>query len=79
MARILVTEEIAQGGLDRLRLAGHEVDVQTELSREQFLAALPGWTLKPSPPHRIFRLWVGQEWALTTLMLKQLQTVASWL
>ncbi len=42
MARILVTEEIAQGGLDRLRLAGHEVDVQTELSREQFLAALPG-------------------------------------
>ncbi|MEZ5249240.1 MAG: hypothetical protein R2713_08525 [Ilumatobacteraceae bacterium] len=26
MARILVTEEIAEGGLDRLRAAGHEVD-----------------------------------------------------
>ena len=42
MARILVTEEIAEGGLDRLRLAGHEVDVQLGLSREQFLATLPG-------------------------------------
>src|SRR6478736_9307146 len=33
MARILVTEEIADGGLDRLRAAGHEVDVQLDLSR----------------------------------------------
>jgi D-3-phosphoglycerate dehydrogenase len=33
MARILVTEEIAEGGLDRLRAAGHEVDVQLDLSR----------------------------------------------
>jgi D-3-phosphoglycerate dehydrogenase len=32
MARILVTEEIAEGGLDRLRAAGHEVDVQLDLS-----------------------------------------------
>jgi D-3-phosphoglycerate dehydrogenase len=32
MARILVTEEIADGGLDRLRAAGHEVDVQLDLS-----------------------------------------------
>src|SRR6476646_2471309 len=31
MARILVTEEIAEGGLDRLRSAGHEVDVQLGL------------------------------------------------
>ena len=31
MARILVTEEIAEGGLDRLRVAGHEVDVQLDL------------------------------------------------
>ena len=31
MARILVTEEIADGGLDRLRAAGHEVDVQLDL------------------------------------------------
>ena len=32
MARVLVTEEIAEGGLDRLRAAGHEVDVQLGLS-----------------------------------------------
>jgi D-3-phosphoglycerate dehydrogenase / 2-oxoglutarate reductase len=31
MSRILVTEEIADGGLDRLRAAGHEVDVQLDL------------------------------------------------
>jgi D-3-phosphoglycerate dehydrogenase len=33
MARILVTEEIAEGGLDRLRSAGHEVVVELDLSR----------------------------------------------
>jgi D-3-phosphoglycerate dehydrogenase len=33
MSRILVTEEIAEGGLDRLRAAGHEVIVETDLSR----------------------------------------------
>src|SRR5512138_3466809 len=33
MARILVTEEIAEAGLDRLRAAGHEVDVQLDLDR----------------------------------------------
>jgi D-3-phosphoglycerate dehydrogenase len=33
MARILVTEEIADGGLDRLRAAGHQVDVQLDLSQ----------------------------------------------
>ena len=32
MARILVTEEIAEGGLDRLRVAGYTVDVRTGLS-----------------------------------------------
>ncbi len=32
MARILVTEEIAEGGLDRLRAAGHDVDVQLDLT-----------------------------------------------
>src|SRR4051794_1244468 len=32
MSRILVTEEIAEGGLDRLRAAGHDVDVQLDLS-----------------------------------------------
>ena len=42
MARILVTEEIAEGGLDGLRQAGHTVDVQLGLSPEQLLATVPG-------------------------------------
>ena len=42
MARILVTEEIAEGGLDRLRAAGHEVDVRNGLSPEDLLAAIAG-------------------------------------
>jgi D-3-phosphoglycerate dehydrogenase len=42
MARVLVTEEIADGGLDRLRAAGHEVDVQLGLSAEELLGVLPG-------------------------------------
>lgn len=42
MARILVTEEIADGGLDRLRAAGHDVDVQTGLSAEALLDAVKG-------------------------------------
>src|SRR3954471_12347322 len=33
MSRILVTEGIAEGGLERLRAAGHEVDVQLDLSQ----------------------------------------------
>jgi D-3-phosphoglycerate dehydrogenase / 2-oxoglutarate reductase len=42
MARILVTEPIADGGLDRLRDAGHQVDVLLELSPEQLLEAVVG-------------------------------------
>src|SRR5207244_1763614 len=42
MARVLVTEEIAPGGLDRLRAAGHDVDVQLGLDPDGLLAALPG-------------------------------------
>ena len=42
MARILVTEEIAEGGLDRLRAAGHEVIVRTDLSASELPAALAG-------------------------------------
>ena len=38
MARILVTEKIADRGLDRLRAAGHEVDVQLDATAE----TLPG-------------------------------------
>src|SRR4051794_9584611 len=42
MARVLVTEKIAEGGLDRLRAAGHDVDVQTGLSPDELVAAVPG-------------------------------------
>lgn len=42
MARILVTEEIAEGGLERLRRAGHDVEVRSELSAEELRAAVPG-------------------------------------
>jgi D-3-phosphoglycerate dehydrogenase len=42
VSRILVTEEIADGGLDRLRAAGHEVDVRLGLSADELLAVVPG-------------------------------------
>ena len=42
MARILVTEEIAEGALEELRAAGHEVDVQLHLTPEGLLEAIPG-------------------------------------
>jgi D-3-phosphoglycerate dehydrogenase / 2-oxoglutarate reductase len=42
MARILVTEELAEGGLDRLRAAGHDVDVRLGLSADELLEAIPG-------------------------------------
>ena len=42
MARILVTEKIAEPGLDRLRAAGHEVDVREGLSPEELLDAVRG-------------------------------------
>ena len=42
MARILVSEELAEGGLNKLRTAGHEVDVQVGLSPEQLHTAIKG-------------------------------------
>ena len=42
MARVLVTEEIAEPGLAALRSAGHEVDVQLALTPEDLLAVVPG-------------------------------------
>ncbi len=42
MARILVTEEIAEGGLDGLRAAGHTVDVQLGLDTAGLLTAIKG-------------------------------------
>ncbi|MGH9125207.1 MAG: phosphoglycerate dehydrogenase [Acidimicrobiales bacterium] len=42
MARVLVTEEIAETGLAALGAAGHEVDVQLGLSAEDLLSVVPG-------------------------------------
>jgi D-3-phosphoglycerate dehydrogenase len=42
MGRVLVTEELADAGLDAMKAAGHEVDVQLGLSPEQLLAAVAG-------------------------------------
>ena len=41
MARILVTEPLAEAGLDALRAAGHEVDVRTGLSEDALLGVVP--------------------------------------
>ncbi|MGK2928779.1 MAG: phosphoglycerate dehydrogenase [Acidimicrobiales bacterium] len=42
MARILVTEEIADNGLQKLRDAGHDVDIQLGLSPEELVGTIPG-------------------------------------
>ena len=42
MARILVTEELAERGLAAMRDAGHDVDVQLELSPDELLKVVPG-------------------------------------
>jgi D-3-phosphoglycerate dehydrogenase / 2-oxoglutarate reductase len=42
VARVLVTEEIADSGLQKLRNAGHEVDIQLGLSPEELLTAVVG-------------------------------------
>jgi D-3-phosphoglycerate dehydrogenase len=42
MSRILVTEEIAEGGLERLRTAGHTVDVRLAPSPAELLDAVRG-------------------------------------
>jgi D-3-phosphoglycerate dehydrogenase len=42
MARILVTEAIADSGLERLRRAGHQVDVREGLSPSDLLQAIRG-------------------------------------
>ena len=42
MARILVIEPIADGGLDRLRAAGHDVDVQVGPSPEELIELVKG-------------------------------------
>ena len=42
MARVLVSEAIAERGLDQLRAAGHDVDVQLDLTPETLLDAVRG-------------------------------------
>ena len=42
MSRILVTEEIADSGLQKLRDAGHDVDVRLGLSPEELVEAVAG-------------------------------------
>jgi D-3-phosphoglycerate dehydrogenase len=42
MSRILVTEKIADGGLQQLRDAGHQVDVKLGLSPDELLGAVEG-------------------------------------
>jgi D-3-phosphoglycerate dehydrogenase / 2-oxoglutarate reductase len=42
MGRILISEEIAEAGLQRLRDAGHDVDVQLGLSPDELLQVIPG-------------------------------------
>ncbi len=42
MPRILVTEKLAESGLDLLRQAGHDVDVQLGLSPEDLVGAIHG-------------------------------------
>lgn len=42
MARILVPEKIADAGLEQLRSAGHEVDVQLDLDADGLLTAIVG-------------------------------------
>ncbi|MBG7604055.1 MAG: phosphoglycerate dehydrogenase [Actinobacteria bacterium] len=42
MARILVTEEIADRGLERLRAAGHEVDIRLGLTPDELVDSIPG-------------------------------------
>ena len=42
MARVLITEELAERGLARLRDEGHEVDVRLGLTPEELLSVVPG-------------------------------------
>ena len=42
MARVLVTEEIAESGLQELRNAGHDVDIRLGLSPAELIEVVPG-------------------------------------
>ena len=55
MARVLVTEKIAQPGLDQLAAAGHEVDIQLDLTPEQLLEVSNCWRSRADHPFRHHR------------------------
>ena len=42
MARILVTEEISERGLERLRAAGHDIDISLGLTPDELVDSIPG-------------------------------------
>ncbi|MGI9120946.1 MAG: phosphoglycerate dehydrogenase [Acidimicrobiales bacterium] len=42
MARVLITEKLAEAGLERLARAGHDVDVRLGLSPQELLGVMPG-------------------------------------
>ena len=42
MGRVLVTEKLAPAGLELMAEAGHQVDVQLDLSPEELIAAVAG-------------------------------------
>jgi len=42
MARVLITEKLAARGLEKLRDAGHDVDVRLDLSPDELLGVIPG-------------------------------------
>ena len=41
-ARVLVAERISAGGLDLLRVAGHEVDVRLRMNPAELIEAVAG-------------------------------------
>lgn len=41
--KVLITEKLAQEGIDHLEEAGHEVDVKLGLSPEELIATIPGY------------------------------------
>ena len=53
MARVLVSEKLAQPGLDLMAAAGHEVDVQLGLSPEELVATIAG-------AHALVRIPAGE-------------------
>ncbi|HBT95947.1 MAG TPA: phosphoglycerate dehydrogenase, partial [Coriobacteriia bacterium] len=43
MAKVLISEKLAEEGIELLRKAGHEVDVKLDLSPEDLIATIPDY------------------------------------